>query len=117
MSEVELLTYAPPTRRLWMGPQFTFKTFSEHKPDDEEGEVTSPAAVLQPTSDMSELMGISHLGLNSIHTSPPSMNSLSHTEREKGNVPFYRTGSDPDGEVADTGELCLNFFCQFCSLR
>ena len=28
LSQVEILTYAPPSRRLWMGPQFSFKAFS-----------------------------------------------------------------------------------------
>lgn len=27
MSQVEIITHAGPHRRLWMGPQFTFKTF------------------------------------------------------------------------------------------
>ena len=27
LSQVELVTYATPTRRLWMGPQFSFKTY------------------------------------------------------------------------------------------
>uniref|UniRef100_A0A5S6QMW7 BCAS3 domain-containing protein n=1 Tax=Trichuris muris TaxID=70415 RepID=A0A5S6QMW7_TRIMR len=29
ISEIEIVTYAGPHRRLWMGPQFTFKTFFE----------------------------------------------------------------------------------------
>lgn len=34
--QVETLTHAPPTRRLWMGPQFSFKTTSpSDKPADE----------------------------------------------------------------------------------
>ena len=28
LSQVEILTYAPPSRRLWMGPQFSFKAYS-----------------------------------------------------------------------------------------
>lgn len=27
LSHVEILTHAPPSRRLWMGPQFSFKTY------------------------------------------------------------------------------------------
>lgn len=27
LSQVEILTHAPPSRRLWMGPQFSFKTY------------------------------------------------------------------------------------------
>ena len=30
LSEVELVTHATPTRRLWMGPQFSFKTYHSH---------------------------------------------------------------------------------------
>ena len=30
LSEVELVTHATPTRRLWMGPQFSFKTCHAH---------------------------------------------------------------------------------------
>lgn len=29
ISQVEIVTYAGPHRRLWMGPQFTFKTYLE----------------------------------------------------------------------------------------
>ena len=28
LSQVEILTHAGPHRRLWMGPQFTFKTYN-----------------------------------------------------------------------------------------
>lgn len=28
LSQVEILTYAPPSRRLWMGPQFSFKAYT-----------------------------------------------------------------------------------------
>lgn len=28
LSEVEIITHAGPHRRLWMGPQFTFKTYA-----------------------------------------------------------------------------------------
>ena len=30
LSEVELVTHATPTRRLWMGPQFFFKTYTSN---------------------------------------------------------------------------------------
>ena len=33
--QVETLTHAPPTRRLWMGPQFSFKTVSALDKSDE----------------------------------------------------------------------------------
>ena len=33
--QVETLTHAPPTRRLWMGPQFSFRTVSSLDKSDE----------------------------------------------------------------------------------
>ncbi|XP_064392789.1 BCAS3 microtubule associated cell migration factor-like isoform X1 [Halichondria panicea] len=32
LSQVEILTHAPPTRRLWMGPQFSFKSYQSPTP-------------------------------------------------------------------------------------
>lgn len=32
-SQVEIITHAGPHRRLWMGPQFSFKTFSAKEPE------------------------------------------------------------------------------------
>lgn len=33
LSQVEIITHAGPHRRLWMGPQFSFKTFSAKEPE------------------------------------------------------------------------------------
>ncbi len=32
LSQVEILTHAPPTRWLWMGPQFSFKSYQSPTP-------------------------------------------------------------------------------------
>ena len=37
LSQVEILTHAPPSRRLWMGPQFTFKPYQSHSPTSSTG--------------------------------------------------------------------------------
>ena len=34
LSQVEILTHVGPHRRLWMGPQFSFKTFQPHDGGD-----------------------------------------------------------------------------------
>ena len=101
LSEVELLTYAPPTRRLWMGPQFAFKPFSEKqdRSDSERDDPISPTPVLPAIHDISELMGVSHLDLKSLHTSPLSMNCLSSVGGKEEPIP----GSDPDS--INTGEM------------
>ena len=101
LSEVELLTYAPPTRRLWMGPQFAFKPFSEKqdRSDSERDDPISPTPVLPAIHDISELMGVSHLDLKSLHTSPLSMNCLSLVGGKEEPIP----GSDPDS--INTGEM------------
>ncbi len=53
-----------------MGPQFTFKTFSDENLHEEGKEVSSssPTAILQPTNDVCELLDLSLLGLNSLHS-------------------------------------------------
>lgn len=97
LSEVELLTYAPPTRRLWMGPQFSFKTFSDDHYDQETKQNSSSSApVLQPTYNVTELMGVSHFELNSIHANP--MSNYSSVNKGKGCDP-----SEPDIEGLNAG--------------
>ena len=82
-----------------MGPQFTFKTLSDEKLDEERKNVTSsPTAILQPTNDVSELMDLSHLGLNSLLSSPPCYT----TSRDKEDM-----ASNPDTEGVDTGQWII----------
>lgn len=95
LSEVELLTYAPPTRRLWMGPQFSFKTFSDDHQDVRQN-ASSSAPILQPTYDVTELMGVSHFELNSIHAN--QMSSYSMTTKGKGS-----DSNDQDTEGLNAG--------------
>ena len=107
LSEVELLTYAPPTRRLWMGPQFAFKPFSDKQDgsDSERDDPISPTPVLPAIHDISELMGVSHLDLKSLHTSPLSMNCLSSVGGKEEPIP----GSDPD--CINTGDVVCVCVC------
>ncbi|XP_019848796.1 PREDICTED: breast carcinoma-amplified sequence 3 homolog isoform X6 [Amphimedon queenslandica] len=62
LSQVELLSYAPPTRRLWMGPQFSFKRVSQPTTDEEEEGLASPLAVLPPSQDYLGSSGGGSLG-------------------------------------------------------
>lgn len=67
MSQVETLTHAAPTRRLWMGPQFIFrpiinasdelssKTVSKSQDEEE------IFAVLSPTFDLSDLLDMTDI--------------------------------------------------------
>ncbi len=43
LSQVEILTHAPPTRRLWMGPQFSFKSYQSPAPPSSSTMIGTPS--------------------------------------------------------------------------
>ena len=112
LSQVELLTYAPPTRRLWMGPQFTFKTVTKsHDLDqeDETDELLSPTAVLPPTKDdLSVLIGGSDLSLHSICANPVSMATPLSSVRGRG-TKEEETGPGSMPNSLDAGKFLIRW--------
>ena len=105
LAQVELLTYAPPTRRLWMGPQFTFQTItksSSHQLD----ETSSPTAVLPSSQDFTDLLDMTSLSMQSLkHTSPLSIAQSPGKEREGCTEITF--GSMPSSLDTGTDNLCL----------
>ena len=98
MSQVETLTHTPPTRRLWMGPQFSFRTVTNtsNSPDhlrEVEDEEEEDTAVLSPTHDLSDLLDICELHTN---TSP-----LTAAERD--------SNTDPAVDSGEIRDLCVVF--------
>jgi hypothetical protein len=74
LSQVELLTYAPPTRRLWMGPQFNFKTVCRSDEDDSPSSSSSPTAILPSFQDIAyQLTSSPSSNLMSLKTNPVSV--------------------------------------------
>ena len=88
LSQVETLTHTPPTRRLWMGPQFSFRTVTNSNSPDHlrevEDEEEEDTAVLSPTHDLSDLLDICELHTN---TSP-----LTAAERDSNTDPAIDSG-------------------------
>ena len=81
-----------------MGPQFTFKTFS-HNEMEVEKDASSLTAVLQPTNDVSDMMDeVSHLSLNSIHSSHPysSLSAATNAKGREGETPTLTDPADID---------------------
>lgn len=111
LAQVEILTHAPPPRRIWMGPQFSFKTYqasasftssfqvtpnlrgSDSLMDSGEGTKSSDSAVLPssegPLADLLADPFDQNNAVQSIHSNPMSMPvtpSTSNTDKERGEL-------------------------------
>ena len=121
LAQVEILTHAPPPRRIWMGPQFSFKTYqasftsslqatpplqADSMVDSGEGsggsetiKSTNDSAVL-PSSEgpLADLLADpldQSNAVQSIHSNPMSMPltpGASNTDKERGE-PLHSSGS------------------------
>lgn len=85
LPQVETLTHAPPTRRLWMGPQFSFKTVSyleksdelrKSQEGDEEGQ-QFVGAVLPASQDVLDFLDFSQPHLQPLPSPCTGENDLS----------------------------------------
>ena len=67
LSQVEILTHAPPSRRLWMGPQFSFKTYQSSGKTSSSSAVTcliktpSPPNTIIYSGSLTSSGGLTHL--------------------------------------------------------
>ncbi|XP_070204277.1 BCAS3 microtubule associated cell migration factor-like isoform X3 [Littorina saxatilis] len=78
LSQVEIITHTGPHRRLWMGPQFSFKTYQNHttvlQPSSPSLLSTSPESNIPSTMDiLSDQCDLESLTLQPTRSSPVAM--------------------------------------------
>lgn len=81
LSQVEILTHAPPSRRLWMGPQFSFKSYHSNTTSSSAANSSNPAVLKTPSPPNTVIYTGSLVSPSDSHSSRTQMSKMSSGQK------------------------------------